>query len=58
MTEAKRTELILNSQLKLRNRFCTEAMLELQERYPCKPVCPQEWWLSYIRLWSEYARTN
>lgn len=58
MTEADRAELILDSQIKLRDRFCTEAMLELQDRYPGRPLCPQEWWLAYIRLWSEYARAN
>ncbi|MET0039301.1 hypothetical protein [Dehalococcoides mccartyi] len=58
MTEADRAELILDSQLKLRDRFCTEAMLELQDRYPGRPLCNLQWFYTYIRLWSEYARTN
>ncbi|MEN8493537.1 hypothetical protein ABFB50_00925 [Dehalococcoides sp. THU3] len=58
MTEADRAELILDSQIKLRDRFCFEAMLELQDRYPGRPLCNLKWFNTYIRLWSEYARTN
>jgi|GEM_PF-2246880 hypothetical protein len=58
MTELERTELILDSQIKMRDRFCHEAMLELQDRYPCRPLCSQQWYITYIRLWAEYARTN
>ncbi|MFA5037954.1 MAG: hypothetical protein WC479_12355 [Candidatus Izemoplasmatales bacterium] len=58
MIEADRAEIILESELKLRNKFVADAWLIMDDAYPNGNVDTDTWWGIYVSLWFDYAKLN